>query len=80
MKTLTPPVCLNCEHLGYVESQDASEPITGRCTWGPTHASIVDTRVHSCSQRKPLNEPRYMIPINDEEVEPDAEELADADA
>lgn len=78
MKTIAPPVCLNCEHLAYVESRNADMPITGRCAWGPMHVSVVDARVFSCGQRKPLDEPRFVVPT--EEVEADAEELGDADA
>lgn len=77
-KMYAPPVCLNCWHLASIEGDDASEPIHGRCSWGPMHVSVVDARVFSCGQRKPLDEPRFVVPT--EEVEPDAEELGGADA
>ena len=65
--TIAPPVCLNCEHIAAIEPNspegvDVSIHVGARCSWGPTHVHIEDARVHSCSQRKPLDSPRYTVP------------------
>ena len=50
-----------------IESSDGGQPIPGRCAWLPVHTHIVDARIHSCAQRKPLNEPRYVVPVPENE-------------
>ena len=64
---IAPPVCLNCGHLGEIlpnspQGVDASMHVGATCAWGPTHVHIVDARVHSCGQRKPLDSPLYTVP------------------
>ena len=71
---MAPPVCLNCEHAIGIEPNtpqgvDANLPVGARCAWGPTHVHIVDARVHSRGQRKPLDTPRYTVPAQQETAE-----------